>query len=227
MAPAETTSRLTAVTDLPRLLKYAGAVAEVFTAESLFDLYLDVIQPPAQGLFNKVRVVAEEAPRFRDAAATLQISQTASSNYVSVAEDGSDTSSEPRRMGPRRMCLSPSGTSMLEARAKAQERNQARPKPDPTVPSQQQWADSSRKRGATSTPGATATTMNHGLRDVEMESLGATNSHDGYDPDNLDCPSPIPAAVITAAAGVDGSSLIQGVRISVISDLKELTGNIR
>ncbi|KAE9321917.1 hypothetical protein PF008_g17707 [Phytophthora fragariae] len=45
-----------------------------------------------------------------------------------------------------------------------------------------------------------------------------------YDPDDLDLPTAAPAAVATAAVGSSESTLIQRVRISAISDLKEFTG---
>ncbi|KAI9991539.1 hypothetical protein PInf_019240 [Phytophthora infestans] len=61
-------------------------------------------------------------------------------------------------------------------------------------------------------------------RDVEMESVEGDNSHDEFNPDDLDVPPPSPVAVATAASGTDGSSMTQRVRISAISDLKELTG---
>ncbi|KAE9273787.1 hypothetical protein PF001_g27354 [Phytophthora fragariae] len=71
------------------------------------------------------------------------------------------------------------------------------------------------------------TLPNPGTRDVEMEPAGS----DGlerlqweYDPDDLDLPTAAPAAVATAAAGSSESTLIQRVRISAISDLKEFTG---
>ncbi|KAI9991080.1 hypothetical protein PInf_018701 [Phytophthora infestans] len=61
-------------------------------------------------------------------------------------------------------------------------------------------------------------------RYVEMESVDGDNSHDEFDPDDMDVPSLSPAAVAAAAAGTDGSSMIQRVRISAKSDLKEFTG---
>ncbi|KAI9985864.1 hypothetical protein PInf_024644 [Phytophthora infestans] len=60
-----------------------------------------------------------------------------------------------------------------------------------------------------------------------MESVEGDNSHDEFDPDDLDGPSPSSAVVATAAAGAGGSSMIRRVRISAISDLKEFTGKDR
>ncbi|OWZ12351.1 hypothetical protein PHMEG_00014508 [Phytophthora megakarya] len=63
-----------------------------------------------------------------------------------------------------------------------------------------------------------------------MESVGTPDPHSWeYDPDDLGIPSSSGhtsgrAAVTSAAIGSGGSSLIQRVRISAISDLKEFTG---
>ncbi|KAI9987284.1 hypothetical protein PInf_023279 [Phytophthora infestans] len=121
------------MTDLFRLLKDASAVAGAFDAESFFNLDLDVIRTAAQDPFIKARFIARVAPRVQDPAISAPISPTASSSYSAAAQDVSDTSSEPRRMS-----RGPSGTSILAAQAKARPRNQVRPKPDPTVPSQVQ-----------------------------------------------------------------------------------------
>ncbi|OWZ19363.1 hypothetical protein PHMEG_0006402 [Phytophthora megakarya] len=45
-----------------------------------------------------------------------------------------------------------------------------------------------------------------------------------YDPDDIDFPGPDQAAVATAASGSTGSTMIQRVRISAISDLKKFSG---
>ncbi|OWY91138.1 hypothetical protein PHMEG_00040408 [Phytophthora megakarya] len=45
-----------------------------------------------------------------------------------------------------------------------------------------------------------------------------------YDPDDVDFPISAQATVATAAAGSTGSTMIQRVRISAISNLKEFTG---
>ncbi|KAE9289081.1 hypothetical protein PR003_g25649 [Phytophthora rubi] len=74
---------------------------------------------------------------------------------------------------------------------------------------------------------AARTLPNPGTRDVEMESAGSDDLERlqwEYDPDDLDLPAAAPAAVATAAVGSSESTLIQRVRISAISDLKELTG---
>ncbi|KAG3133522.1 hypothetical protein PI126_g19145 [Phytophthora idaei] len=66
-----------------------------------------------------------------------------------------------------------------------------------------------------------------GSQDVEMESVGEADLNDlreEFDPDDLDFPSPSPAAVVATVGGGGGSSMIHRVRISAISDLKEFTG---
>ncbi|OWY92670.1 LOW QUALITY PROTEIN: hypothetical protein PHMEG_00038234 [Phytophthora megakarya] len=69
-----------------------------------------------------------------------------------------------------------------------------------------------------------------GTQDIDMESVSSPDPHSGeYDPDDLGFPSSsghtsCRVAVTTAAIGPGGSSLIQRIRISAISDLKEFTG---
>ncbi|KAG3073075.1 hypothetical protein PI125_g22341 [Phytophthora idaei] len=66
-----------------------------------------------------------------------------------------------------------------------------------------------------------------GSQDVEMESVGEVDLvdlHEEFDPDDLNFPLPSPAAVVTMTGGSGGSSMIQRVRTSAISNLKEFTG---
>ncbi|KAG3101485.1 hypothetical protein PI125_g14448 [Phytophthora idaei] len=79
---------------------------------------------------------------------------------------------------------------------------------------------------ATAKP-ATREAGHPGSLDVEMESVGEVDLadlHEEFDPDDLDFPSPSPAVVVATVSGGGGSSMIQRVRISAISDLKEFTG---
>ncbi|KAG4045531.1 hypothetical protein PC123_g19065 [Phytophthora cactorum] len=79
---------------------------------------------------------------------------------------------------------------------------------------------------ATAKP-ATREAGHPGSQDVEMESVGEVDLADLYeefDPDDLDFPSPPPAAVVATVGGDEGSSMIHRDRISAISDLKELAG---
>ncbi|KAG3230904.1 hypothetical protein PI124_g23999 [Phytophthora idaei] len=119
-APMQTSNELTAVKDLLCLLTDAGIVAGAFDAEDLFELDLDLIQSTIRDLFNKIKFIVGEALQIPDPTISPRISQPASSNYTSAAEENSDTSSEPRRMS-----IGPSGVSMLEIRAKSQ-RQEAR-----------------------------------------------------------------------------------------------------
>ncbi|KAG3136510.1 hypothetical protein PI124_g23575 [Phytophthora idaei] len=79
---------------------------------------------------------------------------------------------------------------------------------------------------ATAKP-ATREAGHPGSQDVEMESVGEVDLadlHEEFDPDDLNFPSPSPAAVVAMTGGGGGSSMIQRVRISAISDLKEFMG---
>ncbi|KAG2994699.1 hypothetical protein PC121_g21046 [Phytophthora cactorum] len=280
-APMQTSNKLTAVKDLLSLLTDAGIGAGAFNAEDLFELDLDLIQSTTQDLFNKIKFIVGEASQIPDPTSSPRISQPASSNYASAAEEDSDTSSEPRRRN-----LGPSGASMLEIRAKSQ-RQEARKrvqqqdlvpeKQDPTPLSRNPARSSTSRSRSTpdrthlslpqtpsSTTGQTATARSSdtssgslqryfeavmsrflaeqgmatakpatreaghpGSQDVEMESVGEVDLadlHKESDPDDLNFPSPSLAAVVAMTGGGGGSSMIQRVRISAISDLKEFTG---
>ncbi|KAG4226784.1 hypothetical protein PC116_g24816 [Phytophthora cactorum] len=280
-APMQTSNKLTAVKDLLSLLTDAGIGAGAFNAEDLFELDLDLIQSTTQDLFNKIKFIVGEASQIPDPTSSPRISQPASSNYASAAEEDSDTSSEPRRRN-----LGPSGASMLEIRAKSQ-RQEARKrvqqqdlvpeKQDPTPLSRNPARSSTSRSRSTpdrthlslpqtpsSTTGQTATARSSdtssgslqryfeavmsrflaeqgmatakpatreaghpGSQDVEMESVGEVDLadlHKEFDPDDLNFPSPYLAAVVAMTGGGGGSSMIQRVRISAISDLKEFTG---
>ncbi|OWZ07782.1 LOW QUALITY PROTEIN: hypothetical protein PHMEG_00019785 [Phytophthora megakarya] len=68
--------------------------------------------------------------------------------------------------------------------------------------------------------------QHQGSQDVEMESIRSSDhgSRWEYDPDDVDFPTSAQATVATATAGSTGSTMIQRVRISAISDLKEFAG---
>ncbi|KAG3042763.1 hypothetical protein PC121_g22971 [Phytophthora cactorum] len=273
----QTSNKLTAVKDLLRLLADAGIVVGAFDAEGLFELDLDLIQSTTQDLFNKTKFIVGEALQIPDPTSSHRISQLTSSNYASAAEEDSDTSSEPRRMN-----LGPSGTSMLEIRAKSQrqealkrvqQQDLAQEKQDPTplstnparsstskarsTPDQthlslpQTPSDRPRQRESDTSSGslqryfeaamsrflaeqgmatakpATREAGHPGSQDVEMESVGEVDLvylHEEFDPDYLDFPSTSPVAVVATVGGRGGSSMIQRVRISAISDLKTFTG---
>ncbi|KAE8992080.1 hypothetical protein PR002_g20662 [Phytophthora rubi] len=173
-----------------------------------------------------------------------------SSPFVSAAEADSDASSEPRRMslGPTGAAMLQARSKVSRqkpTRAKAKKASGAASKPtspphivvvsDNATTSTDKMesyfqAAMSRflREQQISMPNLAARTLpNPGTRDVEMESGGSDDLERlqwGYDPDDLDLPAAAPAAVATAAVGASESTLIQRVRISAISDLKEFTG---
>ncbi|EGZ20270.1 hypothetical protein PHYSODRAFT_328401 [Phytophthora sojae] len=238
---------------LMQLLRDAGLVAGAFDASVMYEIDPIQLRATTKMLFNRLKVLVGEIQPKPDPAIpdprSLQEGSTGcrtSSPYVSAAELGSDTSSEPRRMS-----LGPSGASMLRARAQIQReaspqsRSQPRPKKqsaplvDPTATASGSDISTSRlesffqaamnrflkEQGALTpamTPGAV---QNHGSQDVEMESTGSSDPdpHWEFDPDDIDFPAPARATVATTATGSTGSALIQRVRISAVSDLKEFS----
>ncbi|OWZ23517.1 LOW QUALITY PROTEIN: hypothetical protein PHMEG_0001584 [Phytophthora megakarya] len=68
--------------------------------------------------------------------------------------------------------------------------------------------------------------QHQGSQDVEMESIRSSDhgSRWEYDPDDVDFSTSAQVTVATAVVGSTGSTMIQRVRISAISDLKEFTG---
>ncbi|GMF34497.1 unnamed protein product [Phytophthora fragariaefolia] len=121
--PQMATGKLDAVKSLMSLLKEAGLVAGRFDANDILDLYLDRIQSSTQGLFDRLKALVggaqpRTAPVMPAPGLPTHIGSTecrTASPYVSTAE-GSDTSSEPRRMP-----LGPSGAAMLQARSQIQQ----------------------------------------------------------------------------------------------------------
>ncbi|KAE8893726.1 hypothetical protein PF003_g22062 [Phytophthora fragariae] len=172
-----------------------------------------------------------------------------SSPFVSAAEADSDASSEPRRMS-----LGPTGAAMLQARSKVSRQKPTRAKAKKASGAVGKPASShivvvgdnattstdkmesyfqaamsrSLREQQISMPNLAARTLpNPGTSDVEMESAGSDDLERlqwEYDPDDLDLPAAAPAAMATATVGASESTLIQRVRISAISDLKEFTG---
>ncbi|OWY92848.1 hypothetical protein PHMEG_00037974 [Phytophthora megakarya] len=234
--------------ELIRLVREAGMIPESIDADTLFDLDLDVIQATSRDLFQKLKTLVGEVPQSPDPLPLTTTDAvdnlTVSSHYASAAEDGSDTSSEP----PRRMSLGPSGASMLEARSKTHRSSPARNsrRDNGSAPTDQTMVTESsdrsvgtlqkffnaamdrylaEEREANKAPASTRLEHQRS-QDVEMESLRSSNhgSRWEYDPDDVDFPTSAQATVATAAAGSTGSTMIQRVRISAISDLKEFTG---
>ncbi|KAE8995697.1 hypothetical protein PR003_g26366 [Phytophthora rubi] len=227
-APTASENKLDLVKSLLSLLKETGLVASPFDADELFDLDEEVIRSSAKGLFGKLKplvgeIPTDQDPMVPDPRSSPQIGSTGyrtASPYLSAAEPGSDSSSEPRRMS-----LGPSGAAMLAARVK-----EARPERPKSRSRKQKSAPIDRNANATRTEESTDKLESYfqaAMSRMEMESTGShdpTSSHWEYDPDDVDPPTSARAAVATAAAGPAGSSMIQRVRISAISDLKEFTG---
>ncbi|OWY90784.1 hypothetical protein PHMEG_00040931, partial [Phytophthora megakarya] len=124
-APAIVINKLDAVTVLIKLLKEAGMAPRCFETDNLFDLDLTVIQTTSRDLFGKLKILVGEVPQIADPVSSPQIdvvdNLTVLSHYASAAKDGSDTSSEPRRMS-----LGPSGATMLPARSGRQPKGTTR-----------------------------------------------------------------------------------------------------
>ncbi|OWY92141.1 hypothetical protein PHMEG_00038973 [Phytophthora megakarya] len=141
------------------------------------------------------------------------------------------------------MSLGPSGVAMLEARSKILRPSPARSgsqpkeatrliKPQPLrarIGRMERSRTMDRLLAEQQAAGAdqvVAEPQNAGSRDVDMESIRSSDrgSNWEYDPDDIDFSVPAQAAVATAASGSTGSTMIQRVRISTISDLKEFSG---
>ncbi|KAE9268798.1 hypothetical protein PR003_g31325, partial [Phytophthora rubi] len=225
-APTASENKLDLVKGLLSLLKETGLVASPFDADELFDLDMEVIQSSAEGLFGKLKSLVGEIPTDQDPTApdprsSPQIGSTGyrtASPYLSAAEPGSDSSSEPRRMS-----LGPSGAAMLEARVK-----EARPERPKSRSRKQKPAAIDRTANATRTEESTDKLESYFQAAMSRDGIHRISRshvmHWEYDPDDVDLSLSARAVVATAAAGPANSSMIQRVRISAISDLKEFTG---
>ncbi|OWY90615.1 LOW QUALITY PROTEIN: hypothetical protein PHMEG_00041180, partial [Phytophthora megakarya] len=219
--------------ELIRLVREAGMVPGSFDADTLFDLDLDVIQAPIGGV--------PQSPDPLPLTTTDVVDNlTVSSHYASAAEDGSDTSSEP----PRRMSLEPSGAWMLEARSKIRRSSPTRSnrRDNESAPTDQATVTESsdrsvgmlqkffnaamdrylaEEREANKYPASTRP-QHQGSQDVEMESIRCSDhgSRWEYDPDDTGPPRRKPPW----RPRLLEPQVIQRVRISATSDLKEFTG---
>ncbi|GMF50519.1 unnamed protein product [Phytophthora fragariaefolia] len=226
--PQMATGKLDAVKGLMSLLKEAGLIAGRFNANDLFDLDLNHIQSSTQGLFDRLNaLVGEIQPRpdsaMPDPGLPTHIGSTGcrtASPYVSAAE-GSDTSSEPRRMS-----LGPSRTAMLQARSQIQQREKSKPRSkrqpvasmDPTTSAsdtsagrletyfQAAMSRFLKKQQAMPSPPIPTGIQNPGSQDVEMEStkLPDPDPHWEYDPDDIELPTTDRAAMATMTTGSTG-----------------------
>ncbi|OWZ18309.1 hypothetical protein PHMEG_0007618, partial [Phytophthora megakarya] len=178
-------------------------------------------------------ILVSEVPQLADTVSSSQVDAvdnlTVSSHYASAAEDGSDTSSEPRCMS-----LGPSDASMMEERSRIRRPSPTRSgsQPKGSTPADQATITLSSDRSAERCKSFFNTAMdrflaeqqaagagpivaelqNTGSRDFEMGSIRPLDrgSNWEYYPDNIDFSTPAQAAVDTAASG---STMIQRIRI--------------
>ncbi|KAG6606579.1 Eukaryotic/viral aspartic protease, active site [Phytophthora cinnamomi] len=206
------------------LLKETGLVAGQFDPNDLFDLDLDQIQASTHGLFDKLRVLVGEIPATSlpmvpdPGSASTKADSTScrtSSPFVSAAEAGSDTSSEPRRMS-----LGPSGASMLQARSKAQRPDHPRSGSRKQTAKQADQVTTATGSGSDESTGRLESyfqaVMSRFLREQQTTAPQAIQNPESQDVDMESTKSQDP----------DHShwDRIQRVRISAISDLKEFSG---
>ncbi|OWY94547.1 hypothetical protein PHMEG_00035688 [Phytophthora megakarya] len=146
------------------------------------------------------------------------------------------------------MPLGRSGASMLEARSKTRRPSPARSsrRDNGSAPTDQATTTESsdrsvgtlqtffnvtidrylaEEREANKEP-ATTRPQHQGSQEVEMKSIRSSDHGScwEYDPDDVDFPTSAQATVAAVVAGSTGSTMIQHVRISAISDLEEFTG---
>ncbi|OWY92165.1 hypothetical protein PHMEG_00038944 [Phytophthora megakarya] len=124
------------------------------------------------------------------------------------------------------MSLGPSGASMLEARSKIRRPSPARSnrRDNGSAPTDQatKFFNAAldrylvEEREAKKDPASTRP-QHQGSQDVEMESIRSSDHGSHW-------PTSAQATVATAATGATGPTMVQRVRISAISDLKEFTG---
>ncbi|KAE9335682.1 hypothetical protein PR003_g12897 [Phytophthora rubi] len=218
-APATANDKLEAIKILMNLLQEAGLVAGAFDAEDLFRPDLQIFQLSTKTLFDKLKVLPKQT-------------RTHHQNRVGCAGAAMlhAGSKAPRRTPARSKAKKTSGAVSKPAAP-----------PNLTIAADNATASTDKlesyfqaamsrflREQQISVPNLAARALpNPGTRDVEMESAGSEELERlqwEYDPDDLDLPTAASAAVATAAVGSSESTLIQRVRISAISDLKECTG---
>ncbi|OWZ11334.1 hypothetical protein PHMEG_00015655 [Phytophthora megakarya] len=190
----------------------------------LLDLPQEAGLSATQDLFGSLKILVGEHAQTPD----LNY-QTGSSHYASATSE--PDSDSPR--APLRMSLGPSGAKYLKSH---EERliptGRATPATNSSGSSNKldEYFQMAMNRFLKAQSLVTVQPPPLGPQDIDMESVGTPNPHSWeYDPDDLGIPSSSShnssrAAVASAAIGSGGSSLIQRVLISAISDLKEFTG---
>ncbi|OWY99066.1 hypothetical protein PHMEG_00030004 [Phytophthora megakarya] len=193
-APVTLTNKVDATMGLIRLVREAGMIPGSFDADTLFDLDLDVIQATSRDLFQKLKILVGEARSKIRRSSPARSSRR--DNGSAPTDQATVTESSDRSVGTLQKFFN---AAMDRYRAEEREANK-----DP----------------------ASTRPQHHGSHDVEMESIRSSDhgSRWEYDPDDVDWPTSAQATVATAATGATGSTMIQRVRISAKSDLKEFTG---
>ncbi|OWY95887.1 hypothetical protein PHMEG_00033991 [Phytophthora megakarya] len=223
--PVTLANRFDATMELIRLLKDAGMTPGSFDADALFDLDLDVIQGTSRDLFQKFRILVGEAPQRPDPR-PLTAPDAIDNLTMSTLWDINAGCRDPRSaaLAQARNCRSDNGSAPTD-QATVTESS------DLSVGTLQEFFNAAMdrylagEREANKNPASTRP-QHQGSQDVEMESIRSSDhgSRWEYDPDDVDFPTSAQPTMATAAAGSTGSTMIQRVRVSAISDLMEFTG---
>ncbi|KAE8983061.1 hypothetical protein PR001_g23200 [Phytophthora rubi] len=244
-APSSTANKLDAAMELLRLLEKAGFTAGAFDVGDLFYFAIDEIRISTESLLNLLKPLVGEGPAAKTpepTAARIQLPKynTGSSLYASATpEAGSSSSSGSRRMqlGPSRAamfqtCSADDSKVKIHAPRLAKTTSDRIPLADPpSTNSLETYFQAAMSRFLIERPEIRASRPvvsrpNPGEQDVDMESAGSQDhpEHWEYDPDNLDMRNARRTATTAAAIAPIRSLAVQRVKISAISDLKELTG---
>ncbi|KAE9340801.1 hypothetical protein PR003_g10310 [Phytophthora rubi] len=220
--PATADNKLEAIKILMNLLQEAGLVAGAFYADDLFRPDLRIFQLSAKELFDKLKRKQIQTRRrnYGGCRWALLVLQCCTPDPKYHGRNLPDP--KLRRRRERRTSRRPLPPHLVITTDNATTSTDK-------MESYFQAAMSRflREQHITMPNLAARTLPNPGTRDVEMESAGSDDLERlqwEYDPDDLDLPAAAPAAMATAAVGFSESTLIQRVRISGVSDLKEFTG---
>ncbi|OWY93832.1 LOW QUALITY PROTEIN: hypothetical protein PHMEG_00036619 [Phytophthora megakarya] len=246
IAPATLANRFDAAMEVIRLFKEAGMIPGPFDTGAFFDLDLDVIQTTSRDLFQKLMILLSEVPQSPDplplAKTDVVDNLTVSSHYArgrwighvlkAITSDvprtvwgiNAGARSKIRRSNPVRSSRRDNGSAPTHQAA-------ATESSDRSVGTLQKFFNAAmdrylaEEREVNKDPASTRP-QHQGSQGVEIDSIRSSDhgSRWEYDPDDVDVPISAQATVATAAAGSTGSTMIQRVRISAISDLKEFTG---
>ncbi|KAE8962181.1 hypothetical protein PR001_g29793 [Phytophthora rubi] len=231
--------------ELLRLLEEAGFTAGAFAADDLFHLAIVEIMISTESLFNLLKPLvgerpAAETPESTTARIQLPKYNTGSSLHASATpEAGSNSPSGSRRMqlGPPRAAIYQT-RSADDSNVKIHAPRLAKTTPDripladpPSTSSLETYFHASMLRFLNEHPEIrpsqpVISRPNPDEQDVDMESAGSQDhpEHWEYDPVDLDMRNARRTATTAASIAPIGSTAVQRVKISAISDLKEFTG---